>query len=114
MRTRVKVCGMTRREDIEAAARAGADAIGLVFYPPSPRMLSLETARALREVVPPFVTAVALFVNASKNEVEQVIDSVRPDLLQFHGEETPEFCAQFGLAYLKACRVRPGDRKSVV
>lgn len=99
---------MTRREDIEAAARAGADAIGLVFYPPSPRMLSLEKARALREAVPPFVAAVALFVNASRNEVQRVIGSVRPDLLQFHGEETPEFCAQFGVAYVKACRVRPG------
>ncbi|MCC6211021.1 MAG: phosphoribosylanthranilate isomerase [Burkholderiales bacterium] len=99
---------MTRREDIEAAARAGADAIGLVFYPPSPRMLSLEKARALREAVPPFVAAAALFVNASRNEVQRVIGSVRPDLLQFHGEETPEFCAQFGVAYVKACRVRPG------
>jgi phosphoribosylanthranilate isomerase len=108
MRTRVKVCGMTRREDIEAAARAGADAIGLVFYPPSPRFLQLAQARQLAASVPPFMCCVALFVNPAAGEVRAVLETVRPTMLQFHGEETPEFCAQFGVAYLKACRVRPG------
>lgn len=108
MRTRVKVCGMTRPEDIAAAAELGADAIGLVFYPPSPRCLSVEKARALRREVPPFVTTVALFVNADAGEVSRVVEAVRPDLLQFHGEESPDYCRGFGLPYLKACRVRPG------
>ena len=108
MRTRVKICGITRAEDLEAAAAAGADAIGLVFYPQSPRLLALEQARALRRAVPPFVTCVALFVNAPREEVARVIDAVRPDALQFHGEETPAYCGEFGLPYIKACRVRPG------
>ncbi|HEX2650247.1 MAG TPA: phosphoribosylanthranilate isomerase [Burkholderiales bacterium] len=108
MRTRVKICGITRQEDLRAAVDAGADAIGLVFYPPSPRCLKLEQARQLRDAVPPFVNSVALFVNASKADVERVVEQVRPAMLQFHGEETPEFCAAFGLPYLKACRVKPG------
>jgi phosphoribosylanthranilate isomerase len=95
-------------EDARAAARAGADAIGLVFYGPSPRCLTVEQARALREALPPFVTSVALFVNAPEREVEQVLRVVRPDVLQFHGEETPRYCAQFGAPYVKACRVREG------
>jgi phosphoribosylanthranilate isomerase len=107
-RTRVKICGLTREADVEAAARLGADAIGLVFYPPSPRMLSLELARRLRAAAPPFVSVVALFVNAAEGEVRRVIDQVRPDALQFHGDEPASFCAAFGLPYIKACRVRPG------
>lgn len=106
MRVRVKICGITRPEDAQAAARAGADALGFVFYPPSPRCLTPERARTLRRVLPPFVTAVALFVNPAREAVEQVIAEVRPDALQFHGEEDPDFCAQFGLPYIKACRVR--------
>ena len=108
MRTRVKICGITRASDVQAAAEAGADALGLVFYPPSPRFLALEQARALRRAVPPFVSAIALFVNPSAEEVERVLECVQPDALQFHGEETPEFCARFGVPYIKACRVRPG------
>ena len=108
MRTRVKVCGITRVQDAQAACEAGADAIGLVFYRPSPRCLSHEQARALRDALPPFVTPVALFVDPGKEEVEQVIERVRPGALQFHGDETPEFCGQFGLPYLKACRVKEG------
>jgi len=108
MRTRVKVCGITRTEDARAAAAAGADAIGLVFYPPSPRYLSLERAREIRDAVPPFVQSVALFVNADAAQVSQVIGRVHPALLQFHGEESPEFCGQFGVPYVKACRVSPG------
>jgi phosphoribosylanthranilate isomerase len=108
VRTRVKICGITRVEDARAAARAGADAIGLVFYPPSPRFLSLEWARELKSELPPFVMPVALFVNPSAAEVYSVLDRVRPAMLQFHGEESPVFCAQFGVPYVKACRVRPG------
>ena len=108
MRTRVKICGITRAQDGMAAARAGADAIGLVFYPPSPRFLNVERAREIHDALPPFVQAVALFVNPDAAQVAQVIGRVHPSLLQFHGEETPEFCAQFGVPYVKACRVAPG------
>lgn len=108
MRTRIKICGITRPQDGVAAARAGADAIGLVFYPPSPRFLSAERAREIRDALPPFVQAVALFVNADAAQVAQVIGRVHPSLLQFHGEETPEFCGQFGVPYVKACRVAQG------
>jgi phosphoribosylanthranilate isomerase len=108
VRTRVKICGITRASDVQAAAEAGADALGLVFYPPSPRFLALEQARALRRAVPPLVSAIALFVNPSVEEVERVLARVQPDVLQFHGEETPEFCARFGVPYIKACRVRQG------
>ncbi len=108
MRTRIKICGITRPGDAEAAALAGADAIGLVFYPPSPRFLSVERAREIRATLPPFVQAVALFVNPDAAQVAQVIGRVHPAMLQFHGEEPPEFCAQFGLPYIKACRVAQG------
>jgi phosphoribosylanthranilate isomerase len=108
VRTRIKICGITRPGDGLAAARAGADAIGLVFYPPSPRFLSLERAREIRDALPPFVQAVALFVNPDAAQVAQAIGRVHPAMLQFHGEETPQFCAQFGLPYVKACRVKPG------
>jgi len=108
MRTRVKVCGITRPEDGRTAAEAGADAIGLVFYPPSPRCLDLERALEIRDALPPFVQAVALFVNPEAAQVARVIGRVHPAMLQFHGEERPEFCAQFGLPYVKACRVRAG------
>jgi phosphoribosylanthranilate isomerase len=104
----VKICGITRAGDGVAAAEAGADAIGLVFYPPSPRYLSAERAAEIRDALPPFVQTVALFVNPDAAQVAQVIGRVRPALLQFHGEETPEFCAQFGMPFVKAVRVRPG------
>jgi len=108
MRTRVKICGITRAEDLRAAADAGADAFGLVFYPASPRFLSIERARELSRAAPAFLTSVALFVNASADEIRQVLDGVRPHVLQFHGEETPEFCRSFGVPYVKACRVKAG------
>ena len=108
VRTRVKICGITRAQDARAAAEAGADAIGLVFYPPSPRFLSTERAVEIRDALPPFVQTVALFVNADAAQVAQVLGRVKPGMLQFHGEETPGFCAQFGLPYIKACRVRQG------
>ena len=108
MRTRIKICGITRAEDARAAVNAGADAIGLVFYPPSPRFLSLDWARQLVSELPPFVSTVALFVNPAAAEVYTVLERVRPAVLQFHGEEDPVFCAQFGVPYIKACRVKPG------
>ena len=108
MRTRVKICGITRPADALAAAQAGADAIGLVFYPPSPRYLGTERAVEIRDALPPFVQAVALFVNPDAAQVAQVLGRVRPSMLQFHGEETPEFCAQFGMPFVKTVRVKPG------
>jgi len=108
LRTRIKICGITRPGDAVAAAQAGADAVGLVFYPPSPRFLNVERAREIRDALPPFVQAVALFVNPDAAQVAQAIGRVHPALLQFHGEETPDFCAQFGLPYVKACRVTQG------
>ena len=108
MRTRVKICGITRDEDLRATADAGADAFGLVFYPPSPRFLTLERARELSRAAPAFLTSVALFVNATAEEVTRVLEVVQPQVLQFHGEETPEFCRAFGVPYVKACRVKTG------
>ena len=104
-RVRVKICGLTRPEDVDAAVRAGADAIGLVFYGSSKRAVPLAQARALRDAVPAFVDTVALFVNAPAHEVDAVIEQVRPDLLQFHGDESPEYCAGFGRRYMRAFRV---------
>jgi phosphoribosylanthranilate isomerase len=108
MRTRVKICGITRPQDAAAAAQAGADAIGLVFYPRSPRFLSIDRALEIRDALPPFVQSVALFVNPDAAQVAQVIGRVKPAMLQFHGEETPRFCEEFGLPYIKACRVKAG------
>jgi phosphoribosylanthranilate isomerase len=105
--TRVKMCGITRSQDGLVAAEAGADAIGLVFYAKSPRNVGLDQAASIVKVLPPFVTTVALFVNPQPSEVEAILRQVRPDVLQFHGEETPEFCRSFGVPYLKAARVRP-------
>jgi phosphoribosylanthranilate isomerase len=107
MRTRVKICGITSAADALAAARHGADAIGLIFYPPSPRRVSLERAREISSSLPPFVARVAVFVNPGADEVRDVMEACRPDLLQFHGEETPEFCRAFRTPYLRAVRVRP-------
>ncbi len=107
-RTRVKICGITRIEDAQAAAALGADAIGLVFYPPSPRHVSVEQAAAIARSVPPFVSVVALFVNAEPERVQQVIDRVRPTLLQFHGDETPQDCARYGHPFLRAARMAEG------
>jgi len=106
--TRTKICGITRVEDARAAARSGADALGLVFYEKSPRHVTVQQAAQLAASVPPFVTLVGLFVNASAEAVREVLRHVPLDVLQFHGDEEPEFCAQFGRTYLKAVRVRPG------
>lgn len=106
--TRIKICGITRVEDGLACARLGADAIGLVFYPQSPRAVAIEQARSIVAALPSFVTTVALFVNPSVDEVDAVLRGVRPDLLQFHGHEQADFCRQFGVRYLKALPVRAG------
>lgn len=107
MRTRIKLCGFTRAEDALEAAKLGVDAIGLVFYPPSPRNVGIEQARAIVDVMPAFVTIVALFVDAEARVVEEIIDAL-PEIgcLQFHGEESPKYCRQFDRPYIKAVRVR--------
>jgi len=108
MRTRVKICGITRREDAQEAARQGADAIGLVFYPPSARAVSVEQARDIVRGLPPFVTVVGLFVDEQRDKIAQTLQRVRIDLLQFHGEEPPEACLGFGRPYIKAVRMHDG------
>ena len=108
MATAVKICGITRREDAQAAARLGAHALGFVFYANSPRNVEAARAADLVRALPPFVTAVGLFVNPAAREVESVLHQVPLNLLQFHGDEPPDFCAQFGLPYIKALRVRAG------
>ena len=107
--TRIKICGITRIQDALAAAEAGADAIGLVFYPPSPRAVSVETAQEIVANLPPFVTAVGLFVNETAAEIDRIYKRVGLDLLQLHGDETPQFCAGLGVPFLKALRVKPSD-----
>jgi phosphoribosylanthranilate isomerase len=106
IRTRVKVCGITRLQDVRAVSQAGADAIGLVFYPSSPRSVSVEQAVELVEAFPAFVTSTALFVNPSVDLVNQVIDQVKVDLLQFHGDESADFCRQFSRPYIKAIAMK--------
>jgi len=106
--TRIKICGITRPQDAVQAAKLGADAIGLVFYGPSPRNVDIEQANAVLDVLPPFVTSVGLFVNASADEVNAVLEQVNLDLLQFHGDESPEFCASFDRPWIKAIRMSEG------
>lgn len=106
---RSKICGITRVEDALSAAEAGADAIGLVFYAKSPRAVSVQQARAIIAALPPFVTSVGLFVDASRCELGEILDAVPLDLLQFHGDETPAECDSYGRPYIKALRVKPGD-----
>lgn len=108
MTTAVKICGITRPEDALAAARAGAHAIGLVFYPPSPRYVTPSRAADIIRALPPFITTVALFVDAAAEEVRSTLSEAPAGLLQFHGSETPAFCRQFGRPYVKAVRMGPG------
>ncbi len=106
--TRIKICGITREQDVSSVAEYGADALGLVFYEKSPRHVSVQLAAQLARSVPPFLTVVGLFVNPSVDYVREVLAKVPLDVLQFHGEEEPQFCRQFGKPYLKAIRVKPG------
>lgn len=106
LRTRVKICGITRVEDALAAAKNGCDAIGLVFYRSSPRNIELQCAREIAAALPPFISIVGLFVDAAPSEVEAVLAEIRLDVLQFHGDESPEACRLYGMSYMKAIRVR--------
>jgi phosphoribosylanthranilate isomerase len=106
--TRIKICGITRLEDLQAAVDLGVDALGFVFYPPSPRFLDIPRAAALVQSVPSFVTTLGLFVNATPAAVKQVLTAVPLQMLQFHGDEDAAYCRQFNRPYLKAARVRPG------
>ncbi len=106
-RTRIKICGITNPEDARIAIASGADAIGLVFYPASPRAVSIEQAAQRAAEVPPFVSIVALFVDELAATVQRILEVVQVDLLQFHGDEEAEYCRQFGRPWIKALRVRP-------
>jgi len=106
VRTRVKICGITRVDDALDVVSSGADAIGLVFYEPSPRNVSVERAKEIAAAVPAFVTVVALFVDPSEEQVQQVLNHVRIDLIQFHGDEDNDFCSRFQRPFIKAIRVR--------
>ncbi len=105
LRTRVKICGITNAEDARAVVDGGADALGLVFYEPSPRAVTIDQAKEIVSAVPAFVTTVALFVNAKAELVEQVVQSIRPGLLQFHGDESAEECESYQQDFIKAIRV---------
>lgn len=108
MRTRVKICGITTPEDGVAAALAGADAIGLVFFEKSPRGVSIEQAQAICRALPPFITKVALFVDADDKTIRQVLNEVPIDLIQFHGDECSADCGIYGRPYLKSVAMREG------
>jgi phosphoribosylanthranilate isomerase len=106
--TRVKICGITSISDALSAVEAGADAIGLVFYEPSPRYVSIVQAAEIAKAVGPFVSVVGLFVNASDDYIQQVLKRVNLHVLQFHGDETEDFCRKFSRPYMKAIRMKPG------
>ncbi len=106
--TRIKICGITRPEDAQVAVAHGADAIGLVFYANSPRAVNPGQAEEILRVVPPFVSTVALFVDEQASVIEGIMSALPIDMLQFHGEESADFCEQFRRPYLKALRVKPG------
>ena len=108
MRTRVKICGITRQQDADFAVKKGADAIGLVFYDASPRSVTIAQAAAIVSTLPPFVSVVALFVDPAPQFVRQCLEALPIDILQFHGDESAEFCRQFNKAYIKAIRMKPG------
>ncbi|MFC2994556.1 phosphoribosylanthranilate isomerase [Acinetobacter sichuanensis] len=118
MRTRAKICGITRIQDIQSAVQAGADAIGFVFFEPSPRYVSALQAQPLAQAIPPYVNIVGLFVNASAEEIAQVLKQVPLDIIQFHGDETPEQCqqiAQFNQRrWYKAIQIKPDMENSEI
>ena len=107
-RTRIKICGLTREGDVDAAVQAGADAVGFVFYARSPRHVALAHAAELARRLPPFVTPVGLFVNASAAEIDAAVAAIPQLLLQFHGDESPSDCAHAGRPFIRAARVAPG------
>ena len=107
-RTRIKICGLTREADVAAAVEAGADAVGFVLYPPSPRAVSIDRAAELAALLPPFVTPVGLFVNASAEQVVEACAAIPTLLLQFHGDETPAACESFERPFIRAARMAPG------
>jgi len=106
VRTRIKICGITHPDDALAAAELGVDALGFNFYRPSPRYVETAVAASLVRILPPFISSVGLFVDASADDVRAVLDAVPLTLLQFHGDESPEFCSQFGKPFLKAIRMK--------
>ena len=106
---RIKICGITRVEDALRAAEAGADAIGLVSYDKSPRAVTVQQARLILAALPPFVTTVGLFVNSKRFELNEILEAVHLDMLQFHGDESPSECEGYHRPYLKALRVKAGD-----
>jgi len=108
MRTRIKICGFTQVQDAVAAAGLGVDAIGLVFYPPSPRHVSIEQAVEIVKALPAFVTVVALFVDEQEAQIREVLRSVSIDCIQFHGDESVEACRIYNKPYMKAIRMKPG------
>ncbi len=108
MRTRVKICGITREQDALEAVRCGADALGLVFYPPSPRCVTLEQAATITRRLPPFVTLVGLFVNADRETIAEAVAAAGISLIQFHGNECPDYCAEHDRPWIKALRMKDG------
>jgi len=108
-KVRIKICGLTRNQDVQVAVAEGADALGFVLYAPSPRAVTAEQAALLIKDSPAFVTTVALFVNESAEEIVRALTVCSFDLLQFHGDETPQFCRQFNRPYMKAIRVRSAE-----
>ena len=106
-RVRIKICGITQNIDALRAVELGADALGLVFYSPSPRAVTVESAQQIAKCIAPFVTLVGLFVNASPDEVRKTLAQVPLNLLQFHGDESPQYCEQFAFPYIKALRMKP-------
>lgn len=106
MRTRAKICGITREDDALAAAKYGADAIGFVFHEPSPRCVDIDTALSIARKLPPFVAIVGLFVNASPDKIEDLLSQLRLECLQFHGGESPEECSRYGIPYIKSVAMR--------
>jgi phosphoribosylanthranilate isomerase len=109
MKMRIKICGITQVADAKIAAQAGADAIGLVFYEKSPRVVTVSQAQEIMAALPAFVSTVALFVNADAQQVQAVVQQTQVDYLQFHGDESPAYCAQFGRPFLKTVRVKTAD-----
>jgi phosphoribosylanthranilate isomerase len=106
VRVRIKICGITRVQDAIDAATLGVDAIGLVFYADSPRNVNIATAKTIVKALPPYVSKVGLFVDATVEEIALVLSEVRLDVIQFHGNESPQFCDQINMPYYKAIRVK--------